>query len=163
MKKRIDIKWDGLKPAGDSAAENLPGLARQFFEAGRIATLPDATPVQLHAFRLAAKRLRYTLEMFRPVFGPALDSRLGRLREVQQFLGSVQDCVVSVRRIRETGTPDAALEEALQRIEKRAEAKRAEFVEYWKTKLDAPGEEIHWLSYLFRYAGRSARNPRKAV
>lgn len=162
MKKRAAIPWDGLKSAGDSAAEVLPALARQFFEAGRAASAPESTPEQLHRFRLATKRLRYTLELFRPVYGAALETRLSRLREVQQFLGSVQDCVVTARRIRAAGTADAALETALLRIEERSVSKRSEFAQFWTSTLDAPGQEAHWLSYLFRYAGRTARNPRKA-
>jgi putative phosphoesterase len=47
-----------------------------------------------HRMRIAAKRLRYTLEAFRPLFDDALDQEIGSLKEVQDLLGEMHDCDV---------------------------------------------------------------------
>ena len=47
-----------------------------------------------HAMRIAAKRLRYTVEIAKPVYGPALDEILAAVKRVQTLLGDVHDCDV---------------------------------------------------------------------
>ncbi len=83
-----------IKPA-QSAAENarvvLPKMARKYFEAGRQAIEGKRPPEELHGFRLETKRFRYTLELFRPLYGPNLDRYLKALRELQGTLGKVSD------------------------------------------------------------------------
>lgn len=45
----------------------------------------------LHDLRISAKRLRYTLELFRPVFGKAADRQIDRVKAVQEALGILHD------------------------------------------------------------------------
>jgi hypothetical protein len=45
----------------------------------------------LHDLRIAAKRLRYTLELFRPQFGPAGDQQIERVKAIQEVLGTLHD------------------------------------------------------------------------
>ena len=47
-----------------------------------------------HAMRIAAKRLRYTVEIAKPVYGPALDEILAAVKRVQTLLGDIHDCDV---------------------------------------------------------------------
>lgn len=47
-----------------------------------------------HAMRIAAKRLRYTLEIVRPIYSGALDATLEAIKQVQTLLGEVHDCDV---------------------------------------------------------------------
>jgi CHAD domain-containing protein len=49
---------------------------------------------ELHMMRIAAKRLRYTLEIFAPLYPDKLKSYLQACRETQQFLGEIHDCDV---------------------------------------------------------------------
>jgi CHAD domain-containing protein len=44
-----------------------------------------------HAMRIAAKRLRYTVEIAKPVYGPALDEILVAIKRVQTLLGDIHD------------------------------------------------------------------------
>ena len=45
----------------------------------------------LHELRISAKRLRYTLELFRSTFGEAGERNLVRLRLIQDLLGRLHD------------------------------------------------------------------------
>ncbi len=51
---------------------------------------------QLHNLRIAAKRLRYTLELFRSVFGDSGETNIQRMKILQEDLGHIHD--VDVRR-----------------------------------------------------------------
>jgi CHAD domain-containing protein len=44
-----------------------------------------------HAMRIAAKRLRYTVEIAKPVYGPALDEIVAAIKRVQTLLGDIHD------------------------------------------------------------------------
>ncbi len=47
-----------------------------------------------HAMRIAAKRLRYTLEISRPVYPGRLDAAVEAIKRVQTLLGDIHDCDV---------------------------------------------------------------------
>lgn len=49
---------------------------------------------ELHAMRIAAKRLRYTLELFAPLYRDGFKSWLKSLKEIQDLLGYMHDCDV---------------------------------------------------------------------
>ncbi|GAP15252.1 uncharacterized conserved protein [Longilinea arvoryzae] len=48
----------------------------------------------LHAMRIAAKHLRYTLEIFSPLYADELKLFLKALRQTQELLGEIHDCDV---------------------------------------------------------------------
>jgi len=49
---------------------------------------------ELHAMRIAAKRLRYTMEVFAPLYEDNLKEPLKAAREAQDVLGDIHDCDV---------------------------------------------------------------------
>lgn len=49
---------------------------------------------ELHAMRIAAKRLRYTLEIFRPLVGEEAAGFVEKLKKLQDLLGEIHDCDV---------------------------------------------------------------------
>ena len=49
-----------------------------------------------HAMRIAAKHLRYTLEVFRPLYGGSAAKFVAAARQAQQRLGEIHDCDVWV-------------------------------------------------------------------
>ena len=49
---------------------------------------------ELHAMRIAAKRLRYEMEIFAPLYPEELKSYLQVIRKVQENLGNIHDCDV---------------------------------------------------------------------
>ena len=64
------------------------------------ARLGAEDPDALHDLRIAAKRLRYVLEVARPVMGDAVKQREAAARSVQEVLGEIHDCDVLLPRIR---------------------------------------------------------------
>lgn len=51
---------------------------------------------ELHDLRIAAKRLRYTLELFRSVFGEAGEANIQRVKTLQEDLGNIHDVDVRI-------------------------------------------------------------------
>jgi CHAD domain-containing protein len=51
---------------------------------------------ELHAMRIAAKRLRYTMEIFETIYSDNLKTSLRTAREIQTILGDFHDCDVWV-------------------------------------------------------------------
>lgn len=127
----------------------LPPEAGGFFEAGRKLVESGASARRLHAFRLSAKRFRYTLELYRDFYGPTFGQRLERVRQIQSLLGKRQDCAVAAERLRQA-PEDPAVEPVLAAVEARAVRLEAEFRDYWQSTFDAEGQALLWLRYLAR-------------
>jgi CHAD domain-containing protein len=53
-----------------------------------------AEVMQHHQMRIAAKRLRYTMELFRPAYEGDLDACLSAMKKLQDLLGDLHDCDV---------------------------------------------------------------------
>jgi hypothetical protein len=51
----------------------------------------EAAVEPLHDLRIAAKRLRYTLELFRAVFGETGERQIERIKAIQEELGEIHD------------------------------------------------------------------------
>lgn len=91
-----------LDPSG-TLADNAQRIVRV-----RLAELCDFGPKvadpanvrELHAMRIAAKRLRYVLEATAdPCFGPYAHTAAKRARELQDLLGEIHDCDVQLPRV----------------------------------------------------------------
>jgi CHAD domain-containing protein len=132
-----------LKP-GRSAAENarvvLPKMARKYFEAGRKAIEGKRPPDELHGFRLETKRFRYTLELFRPLYGPNLDRYLKALRELQGALGKVSD----YQAIQRVLSGDRELK---RQIDQALKGKLKNLRRSWRA-FDSDGQLKRWRTYL---------------
>jgi CHAD domain-containing protein len=133
--------WQPDDPVEANARLELPAMAREYFAAGRKIAAAQPNPAELHPFRLATKRFRYTLELFRDVYGPSMDEKLELLKPVQNALGDVNDCVATAEAFREGKT-------FRQYLARRAEKKASEFYKAWQTEFDIPGKEEAWVLYL---------------
>ncbi|OHB66946.1 MAG: hypothetical protein A2V70_08620 [Planctomycetes bacterium RBG_13_63_9] len=103
-----------------------------------------------HAMRIAAKRLRYTVEISKDVYDGRLDETVTVVRKLQSYLGEVHDCDVWLddlerfakkqrqRIVKRFGhaRPFASLETGMTYLrQQRGERRRQvfqEFVEYWQ-------------------------------
>ena len=67
---------DSQVAVGETARRILPQIAADFVERGNAASQAKISPEKLHAFRIASKKFRYTLELFAPLYGPAVNTWL---------------------------------------------------------------------------------------
>jgi len=142
-----------LLSAARHARRTLPPQVRGYFAEVRQLLAASAPPAELHTIRLATKRLRYTLELFRPCYGATLEGCLSALQRLQQLLGEVNDCAAAERLI-EGLLPESPIRLRLGHfLRRRASAKAAALRTEWRGRFDAPGREQWWLRYL-------AKNPR---
>ena len=74
------LTWSSDDDAAANAQRELPRLVAEFFANTRQALAEPNWPRNLHPVRLASKKLRYTLELFRPIYPSALEIRLDELK-----------------------------------------------------------------------------------
>jgi hypothetical protein len=154
--KARQVEWNERAGPAANARRKLPLLTADFFARVRAALAARPSPEQLHGVRLAAKRMRYTLELFRPCYGPGLEARIESLRNMQQVLGEINDCAAT-RRLVERTMPVSPQRTRMERfLVSRLHKKTGELRHLWTEGLDAPGQELHWA----RYLARNARTPR---
>jgi CHAD domain-containing protein len=96
-----------LRPdeASITAADAAPALifdayARLRAEGVRLSLISSSSE-ELHALRLASKRLRYTLELFIPILGPAANDCITELRSLQDRLGAISDAAAAILFLRQ--------------------------------------------------------------
>ncbi|MGH9666997.1 MAG: CHAD domain-containing protein [Bryobacteraceae bacterium] len=133
-----------------SARYALPLAAGKFFHAGRKALKSEGSVKPLHEFRLATKSFRYSLELFQPIYGPAMDRRLDSLRQLQQVLGEIHDYAMAQEVLSAAGTR----KKLLLRFKQRERENVAAFQQYWNDTMDAEGAQRQWIAYLSQFAGR---------
>lgn len=148
--QRVALLRETLEDAHLTARAVLPPVAAEFFRAGRKTALKVSSPERLHSFRLDAKRFRYTLEVFRPFFGPVCDQRLESVRQIQSILGKRQDCSVTASILMPHASIDAEVQRALNSLKARAVSLEGDFLQYWQQQFDAPGQELLWQRYFSR-------------
>ena len=93
----------GLDPEGP-LADNVERIVRVRLDElyGFMPKAADPRHVEaLHDMRIAAKRLRYVLELFAPLFGAYAETAAKRARELQDLLGEIHDCDVTIPRVEE--------------------------------------------------------------
>ncbi len=142
------MKWKPTGTAAESAKELLPKLAQKYFEAGHKAADGKRTPAQLHKFRIATKKFRYTLELFEPVYGPSIERHIDSLRELQNILGKLNDHATLEPLLKGDKELKAKLEEAMEKH-------RSHFYEKWKA-LDTDGALRRWKTYFRRIPRQKA-------
>lgn len=81
---------------GVAGRRTLRLVQRDFF-ASATRSIGRGHDAELHATRIAAKRLRYSLEFFASALGPSRVTALGLLALLQDRLGMVADCEAFMR------------------------------------------------------------------
>jgi CHAD domain-containing protein len=152
MAKPKLIVWNAAEDIAENAARELPKAARAYFRQGRALFRKQSSTRTLHRFRIETKRFRYTLELFRPCYGPGLDRRLALLREMQTHLGEINDCAASTELLGKTHARFRAF------LKHRMSAKISELHRFWDEIMDAAGQEHWWTDYLSRFARKQVRH-----
>jgi hypothetical protein len=94
-------KVKGLDPDGplsDNARRIIEVRANEVHSFASAALDPRNVEA-LHDMRIAAKRLRYVLELTSPVFGEPAENAARRAKNLQDLLGEIHDCDESVPRV----------------------------------------------------------------
>lgn len=94
----------------------------------------------LHDLRISAKRLRYTLELFRPQFGEAGDRQIDRVKAIQEALGALHDRDVRIALIGDE-LSRVMVEQSRQTRQEIAEASPAALVEIATAALRPPPDD----------------------
>ena len=150
--------WDEPASASSNARARLPAMLQSYFNQGRKLVGNSPSAAAMHPFRLETKALRYTLELFRPCFGPGLEGFLLSLRRIQDCLGALNDYATTRALIAARLTKHAPDGEKMDRVlTARAKRKSLEFRAYWRRTFDKPGEDRRWINYVSR-PRRAARS-----
>jgi CHAD domain-containing protein len=135
LRVRLQKAGEGEDPQGQ-----LPAMIDDLFRAGREAALPASSRQKMHRFRLKTKRMRYTLELFEPIYGEKTTPIMETLKELQGKLGAINDCATTLEMIGRNRTAAAAVQEL-------AGKRVGEFREYWKVHFK-PREKVRWKAVL---------------
>jgi len=138
------MKWKPSWTLAHYAGVILPKTVEKYFKAGRKAASGKRTPRQMHKFRLKTKQFRYTLELFRPVYGPSLERYLNLLHDLQSLLGKLSDNATVGEVLKGHEAVEKKLHESTQK-------KLKEFHTQWES-FDKQGELDRWKNYLTRGA-----------
>ena len=98
MKARPVKGLQGDMPLADGAERIVRVRLDELCRLAACAQLPEAVE-ELHDTRIAAKRLRYVLEIMGPCLGPYAETATKRTKDVQDLLGEVHDCDVMLPRL----------------------------------------------------------------
>ncbi len=90
------------------------------------ALAPDASEAQ-HDMRIAAKRLRYVLEIFASCLGEEADEARRAAKHLQAVLGDIHDCDLMLVKVEQIGSVAALLRQRRQRLFQ-------DFVELWQAE-----------------------------
>lgn len=97
MKAREVESLDPTAPLRPNAARIVRTRLDELLSLAPAALEPAASQAQ-HDLRIAAKRLRYVLEITGPCFGPEVDAARDAARRLQGVLGEIHDCDVMLPR-----------------------------------------------------------------
>ena len=147
--RRVQKKFivHGISPV---AALRIEKRLHAVLSYGQWVPNPDAV-AEHHATRIAAKKLRYTMEIYGQVYRLGLKKILTRVKKIQEILGDLHDCDVWIDQVtllllqerallRSSGTtkhPDAATISSLilflQERKKERTFLHRKFMRYWET------------------------------
>jgi CHAD domain-containing protein len=98
----------------------------------------------LHAYRIEAKKFRYTLEIFQPAYALAAKAWLLRLKEVQSLLGDIHDYHMARLAVNDLGS-DRELDGWLK---KRQRKRTREFRKHWDAEFSDVAARRDWVAAL---------------
>lgn len=136
--RRKSLRWSASLRSGkeDAAEESIQEVGRRvlargmkdFLEQGKEASSGDASAEDLHRFRITAKKFRYSIELFQPLYGSKLDPVIQSIKGASALLGDINDSVSAAALIAKY---DGG-ERLAHRLKKRQHKATEEFREYWK-------------------------------
>lgn len=141
-KWRVGLELNRTAAENDSGRREIPPAAQRivremaagFQRLGKKAAGQETSIRQVHRFRIAAKKFRYTLELLEPFQGAPAAPWLDRVKAVQSILGDVNDCETVSRMVSRWSTGEALI----AKLEERQKRKLRKFRREWAA-MPAPG------------------------
>ncbi len=141
MKK---FKWSESSSVAVNARTVLPEFFNAFYKRAET-VVKKGDPQALHDFRLAAKKFRYSLEMFRGIHGPTMVQLLALMKDLQDRLGAISDCSTTRAMLTEGDSV-----EFVAWLEARSARMIEEFRRFWHERFDTAAAQ-KWCNYLAGY------------
>jgi CHAD domain-containing protein len=140
-KWRTGLELDGAAAKSGSGRGEFPRAAQrllkemaiEFLELGEKTANQETPAREVHRFRIASKKFRYTLELVEPFYGGELTPWLERVKDVQSILGDANDCE-AVRRMVERWNAGYGL---IAKLEQRQKRKLRKFRQEWAAMPEA--------------------------
>jgi CHAD domain-containing protein len=126
-----------LSVAGPPAHDAMFQAARRLFKRG--AKADDSKG--LHRLRIAAKKLRYTLEFLAPH-----TARLPQIERLQSLLGSINDYETARHMVEEEAGP----KKLMGQLEEKQRKRIRQFRRYWKSDFEGDDNHRRWMADLSR-------------
>jgi CHAD domain-containing protein len=129
--KSLDRFDSAIQPQFSVWANRKLAISQAVFLSQSPADVTDLR--QLHRFRIAAKKFRYTLEILQPAFqGNAYELVMPDFKRLQDLLGSINDHAVAITRIRLMKKKGYTIDDpVLQRENEGLDSSRQEFAKWW--------------------------------
>lgn len=105
-------------------------MRKRFFKKGDRAASRSASARDMHRFRIAVKKFRYTIELFEPLYGSSLTRPAADAKRLSLLLGDIHDCVA----VGDLLTHDKRARHIMKRLKKRRCKKTKEFRRTWKNE-----------------------------
>lgn len=115
MKPRRVGGLDPQAPLHPNAARIIRTRLGELRDFAGEALAPDASAAQ-HDMRIAAKRLRYVLEIVGPCIGEEAKAARDAAKQLQSVLGDLHDCDLMLPRVERIGSAAALLRERRNRL-----------------------------------------------
>lgn len=151
QRRDVRTKWTArLMQDGTAGAQppDLAALTEELFQQGAIAAAPGTGYEAMHRFRLAAKRYRYTVELFG---GKAAEPVLDGMKALQDRLGAMNDCVTALELVKGHSRAERAIADLLQR-------RTGAFRRHWKREFGNRRLQ-EWTSIFSAMAKRNPAQP----
>jgi CHAD domain-containing protein len=168
MERKSSMKWrtalevalaagtgaDSRIAIEQTAQRILPRMAKDYVERGSAAAADKVSPAKLHAFHIASKKFRYTLELFVPLYGPALNSWIASIKAIQTLLGDSNDCETVAQMLANYKGADAAL----SWLKKRQRRKTEQFFKQWQEEF-GDADAVRGRVRSLQHRGQTPRKP----
>jgi CHAD domain-containing protein len=115
VKARKIAGIDPAAPLGPNARRIVTTRLEELHFLAEQALAPEARTAQ-HDMRIAAKRLRYALEIVAPCIGAPAEPARRAAKEIQSVLGDLHDCDVITPRVEAIPSLVAAVRERRERL-----------------------------------------------
>jgi CHAD domain-containing protein len=168
MERKSSMKWrtaleaalaagtdgDARIAVEQTAHRILPRMAADFVDRGNAASESKVSPEKLHAFRLASKKFRYTLELFAPLYDAALNGWLESIKAIQTVLGDINDCATVAQML--AGYKGSGATETW--LKKRQRRKTEQFSKQWQEEFGDAAAVRNRIRSL-QHPGQTPRKP----